>query len=435
VHFLVTVAVLGYAVTAGAPAGAPRLEPAPAAANALAAAARNGGAEAIADGAAAAARAHAEGWVDAGALAFFARGASLVADGRKALERVELAAAEEALRAAEAVYAPELARPAVADAAATAALWHGVALFELARRADADAAFRRALALEPLVMLTEAQVRPDVARAFAQARSPRPKTPLKITLSLPEATAAELLANPPRARVDERVDGQAVEIQPGARPEVDVTPGEHLVMARLSHTKQYASQESHTEPYAKNISHTLPYAELIDVPATGREVTIALAPDRDADALDALAEQPSEEGVNALLAALPVDETILLVSSHDLGATVFAAQRVRPGCATATLLGPRTDELWRRVEAADCRAGQPIDVLQAEPIAHPHPAPSLVNAPPVQSRPPAWRKPWLWVGLVGALGAGVVVVATVVPRAATYTVTLNAHSFGVGASP
>jgi hypothetical protein len=126
---------------------------------------------------------------------------------------------------------------------------------------------------------------------------------------------------------------------------------------------------------------------------------------------------------------------LIVAGGRDLGAPVMAGQRVQRDCATATVIAPRADELLRRADAAACRAGAAIDVLRAPPLAHPRPAPSLtarlVRPPP--ARAPVWRKPWLWVGIVGALGVGVVIVANVVPRAASYTGTLGFRSFALSA--
>jgi hypothetical protein len=394
VQFLVTVAVLAYVGPGGAPASE--------AARALADAARATGAEVIVDGAEAAVRAHAQGWVDASALAFFARGAALVADGRKALARVELAAAEEKLAAAEAVYAPELARPGAAGEAATAALWRGVALFELARRGDAERAFRRALALEPATTLTEAQVRPEVARAFAHQRLARAKA--RLTLQLKDL--------PPEVTL--RLDTQPLEVA-GDALQLSVEAGEHLLLA--------------TAPRA------LPQARLIDVPPAGLELALTLEPDRDAAALAMLREAPTEAGLTALFSALRVDEALIVAGGRDLGAPVLVAQRAQHECATATVIAPRADELLRRADAAACRPGTAIDLLRAPPLTHPRPAPSLTerHGPPPPARAPLWRKPWLWVGVVGAVGVGVVIVANVVPRAASFTGTLSFREFALSA--
>jgi hypothetical protein len=160
VHFLVTVAVLVSAPPSGG-AGARVGE----ATRALEAAERARGAEVIEDPAALVA----QGWTAEANLAFFGRGAQLVSDGRRALARVELDKAEARLADAERLYAPEAARPGVAPEWAEAAKWHGVALFELKRPEDAAREWSLAKRLEPASELTEAMVRPEVARAFAAA--------------------------------------------------------------------------------------------------------------------------------------------------------------------------------------------------------------------------------------------------------------------------
>ena len=133
----------------------------------------------------------AAGWTAERNLAFFGRGAALVAEGRRALERVELDEAEKRLGEAEAVYAPELGRPGVAAEWAEAATWHGVALFELKRRDEAAEAWGRAKALFTDTLLTEAMVRPEVARAFAAAPvGARPAAPAAATPGLADVPAA-----------------------------------------------------------------------------------------------------------------------------------------------------------------------------------------------------------------------------------------------------
>ncbi|MCA1665123.1 MAG: hypothetical protein LC659_12785, partial [Myxococcales bacterium] len=111
----------------------------------------------------------AAGWTAEANLAFFARGAQLVSDGRRALARVELEKAEALFGAAETIYRDEGARPGIASEWAEAAKWHGVALFELKRAPEAARAWALAKRLERGSELTEAAVRPEVARAFAAA--------------------------------------------------------------------------------------------------------------------------------------------------------------------------------------------------------------------------------------------------------------------------
>lgn len=308
-HFLVTVAVLVAAPPSGG-AGA-RLGEAKAA---LVAAEAARGADVVDDPAALAAA----GWTAERDLAFFARGARLVDDGRRALARVELDKAAERLDAAERVYAPELARPGVAEEWAEAAKWHGVALFELKRRDEAAQAWGRAKALFAGAMLTEAMVRPEVAQAFAAARA-------------------------------------------GERPAA-------------------AAPAATGDPFA-----------------------------------------------------LGVDDVIDAAIAIDGGRLTYAAARREPTCATEVVTATRAEEIVRRLHEAPCRAGAAPSVREAPVIAHPRPAPSLAGrVPGGERRPPVWRKPWLWVGVVGALGVGVVLAASLWPRDASYSATADYHSFALG---
>ncbi|HEY2749144.1 MAG TPA: hypothetical protein VGL86_31210, partial [Polyangia bacterium] len=159
-HFLVTVAVL----LSAPPSGGARARQVEATA-ALEAAERARGADVVEDPLGLVA----VGWTAESNLAFFARGAQLVSDGRRALARVELEKAEALFGDAEATYRPSAARPGVASEWAEAAKWHGVALFELKRAQEAAREWGLAKRLEPASELTEAMVRPEVARAFAAA--------------------------------------------------------------------------------------------------------------------------------------------------------------------------------------------------------------------------------------------------------------------------
>src|SRR5205807_1973184 len=136
------------------------------------------------------------GWVDEAALSFFARAQKKIADGRYALERVELERAESFFTDAERLVEPELVRPGAAEPPA-------------------------------------------------------------------EATIA--------------IDGRAL----GAGPvQIDVEPGEHLIVARAP--------------------GFLARAELVVVGENGFATELALAPDPGADALERLRARPDSSGAAAL---------------------------------------------------------------------------------------------------------------------------------------
>jgi hypothetical protein len=322
VHFLVTVAVLVYAPPSGR-AGARQAE----ATAALVAAERAVGAEVVEEPLALVAA----GWTAERNLAFFARGAQLVSDGRRALAHVELERAESFFAKAEAEYTPEAARPGVRQEWAETALWHGVALFELKRRPDATEAWKRAKALYPDTLLTEAMVRPEVARAFAAVARP-PALPLA-----------------------------------GAPPPL-----------------------------------------VLDV--------------------------PSVAGVEALRDTLGIDEVIVAAIAIDAGTLSYAATRRPAGCGTETIVSTKPDELVKRLGESTCLAEERIAVLEAPPIAHPRMSPSLASggASARDGRTPVWKKPWLWIGVVGALGVGVVLAVNLWPRDATYSAALDFHQFALG---
>jgi tetratricopeptide (TPR) repeat protein len=124
------------------------------------------------------------------ALAFFTEARAAIDEGRKALERVALEQAQAAFERAEKTLEAHRAEPGAATLAAAATLGRGVALFELGRGDEATHAFARAKALEPALELTEATVRPDVARAF---RAATPESIAPAPASVPDTSAVEAL--------------------------------------------------------------------------------------------------------------------------------------------------------------------------------------------------------------------------------------------------
>lgn len=302
-HFLVTVAVLVQAPPSGG--AAVRLAEAKAA---VVAAERARGVDVLEDAEAMLAA----GWTKESNLAFFARGAQLVSDGKRALQHVELDKAAALLAEAEQLYAAKDAWPGVRAEWAEAAKWHGVALFELKRAAEAHQAWAHAKALLPESPLTEADVRPEVARAFAAVR--------------PEAPA------------------EAVEAPRG----------------------------------------------LLDL----------------------------------------ADEVVDVLIAVDAGQLTYAAARDFDRCRTDPVVATSAVELVARLHAAGC--GRAVPLAELPVIAHPRPVPSLATATRAAERPHWWKKPWLWVGVVGAVGVGVVLAVSLWPRDASYSAVADFHSFALG---
>jgi len=313
VGFLVTVAVLVSAPPSGGAQA--RLGEARAA---IVRAERARGAEVLEDPAALVA----EGWTAEKNLGFFGKAAQLVSDGRRALARVELDKAEALLAQAESVYGAESARPGVAAEWALAATWHGVVLFELKRREEANRAWARAKSLVPDEPLTEAMVRPEVAKAFA-AVGPSARGSQEPS-DLPTPTAAEIVRR------------------------------------------------------------------------------------------------------------LGLDELVRVAIAIDAGTLTYAAARLGDGCASDVIVATNAEELVRRVNAATCRSGVVANVEGAEPIAHPRAAVVQGGARGASDhRTAVWRKPWLWAGVVGAIGVGVVLGVTLWPRQASYSAGLDYHAFAL----
>jgi len=138
--------------------------------------------------------------------------------------------------------------------------------------------------------------------------------------------------------------------------------------------------------------------------------------------------QPATADLRAL-----ADEIVHVAIAVDAGRLTYAAVRDFDGCTTDVVTATRADELVARLHAGGC--GREHVALEEVPaIAHPRPAPSLAKGTPGgERRTPVWRKPWLWVGVVGAVGVGVVLAASLWPRAPSYTATADFHSFALGA--
>ncbi len=269
------------------------------------------------------------GWIAEKRLAFFGEAARALEEGRRKLARVELEAAEAAFARAAALYEPHADLPGVRALWSEAEKWRGVAAYELKRRDDARGFFGVAKWLDGDAELTEAMVRPEVARAFAAA-------PIAM-IDKPDQLGDER----PRAPVD----------------------------------------------------------------------------------------------VTEMMFALGVDVVVDVAIAIDAGQLVYAATRREAGCMTDVVSAARADELVRRLEVVPCRGGAEVSVANAPVIAHPRAAPSLVKAMPGgggERRVAVWRKPWLWVGVVGALGVGVVLAASLWPRDATYSAVADFHSFALG---
>jgi len=361
----------------------------------------------VVDGAVEKARAeHARGWVAEGALGFFARGRALADEGRRALERVELEKAEDALARAEQLYGEELVRPGVAELWSAVALERGVALFELGRVEAARRAFRRAVALDPAAELTEAKVRPDVARAFADAIAAG-RARGRLTIYVVGAAPAQL-----------SIDGAAPVPAPAA---LEVAEGEHLVRA--------SAPGFH------------PQAALVDVGASGLEARLELARDAAAEQLSALHAHPAPDGVAALAALAGLDGVVAVAAGVDAGAlTLVGARLDARGCATplATVavgkrgLDAAAAELASKLSAAktECAPdGAEPALADAEPIAHPRPLPPPPPPPPPR-KPRFYERPWLWAGLLVVTSAAVGTTAALVSRGTTNSVTWDPHKFG-----
>src|SRR5581483_9942739 len=141
-------------------------------------------------------RAHAE--QQTGAL-LLRQGAvrELLSEGRRRLARVELEQAEAILQDAVDRGQGLIGLSGGVGLYAELLRWHGVALFELRRPAEASREFRRALTIVPAVGLTAADVRPDVVAAFRRVREGLSgKVPLTVVPRLLNPAGDAMIAVP-----------------------------------------------------------------------------------------------------------------------------------------------------------------------------------------------------------------------------------------------
>jgi hypothetical protein len=340
----------------------------------------------------------AHGWVNENELRFFARARAAEDQGRRHLERVELEHADEALGRAERLYEAELARPGVAPLWSQVALLHGVALYELGRAVEARAAFRRAVALEPSATLTEATVRPELARAFLEATPARP--PVRLTIE----------SEPPS---ELSVDGRAL----GRSPVTVEVPGPtHVVVARATGRR--------------------PEAALVDVDGA-LAVRLELAADLRVAALESLRARPSAAGVAQLAAALGLDGALVVAAGVDAGELILVGQRVSAaGCTTPpATVSLRGDALFTAATALveRTRAGQrcpgEVEVL-ASPALTGRRSIAAERAPAAPTRKPRfYERPWLWAGLLVVTSAAVALAATLAPQGTSYRVNVDGNAF------
>ncbi|HUS63631.1 MAG TPA: tetratricopeptide repeat protein [Kofleriaceae bacterium] len=407
-HTLVVLAVLVYAPPSGK-AGGPLAE----VAQALKRAVRASGGEVL-DSAIERGRAeHARGWVEEARLRFFQEARALAEEGRRALERVELARAEAALDKAEALYLPELQRPGVAALMSAVALDRGRALYDQGHTQAALQAFRRARALDPAAQLTEATVRPVVARAFQGAvLPPKAQGPLTLIATTPGATGVALALT---------VDGQPWVA--GDAPIV-VATGPHLVRAAAA--------------------GRLPVARLVEVTPEGARVELPLSADPDLEALAELRARPTRPGAVALARALGLDGVLAVAVGVDRGVTTLVGQRyTNTGCTTAVETEPAAgsldraaDALARRLAAARDRCdAPPTHILEAPAIAHPRPAPTPISDKPKPRKPKFYERPWLWAGLLAVTSVAVGVTAALVTREPTFQASLEGRRFSTLIAP
>ena len=345
--------------------------------------------------------AHRAGWVKEGELAFFAETERLGAEAQRALDRVELDEARATYAQVEQLLAGELRWPGAAARMSEAALERGVALFELKRTDEAQAAWQRAVALDPSAQLTEARVRPDVVRAFRAA------------------TAAKRTAS---VRVEVVPDGAEVQLGQGplqpAPVERELPAGEVLVRAAAP--------------------GRLPAAALASTSAS--PIRLELAPDELAASLERLRERPDAAGLRALGESLGVEDVMVAAVGVDAGQPVIVARRWRPGGCASELVSLHASSIelaakqavdrLRALPERDCARPEATAVLQAQPIAHPRaPAPLGPSVAEHHRRLRWYQQPWLYAGLLAVTAGTVGLAVGLQPSRTDVHATLNGTAF------
>lgn len=320
----------------------------------------------------------------------------LLGEGRRALSQVELERAVAVLGEAEGRVRELLSLGEAPALYAEVLRWRGVALLELNRPEAAAGCFRRAVALAPAALLTEADVRPDVVSAFARAAR---QAGLRVPLSIVPRVQGAALPAALLPSVVLLVDGvdmplSRVRGQPGV--ELRVPPGEHIVVLRVSGY----------EP----LVFTVPVTD-----EAGLDLALDVAPDPVFVELGALRRRPTLSGLGSLCGALDLDYVVVAAVPDEAGPGALGGQRfvcaARRLEAVREVRGAVPSEAERRPSLQ--AAAQLIDQLwQMEPagagdlawLERPPYVPVVAVRAGRGARPapvPLYRRPWLWIGVGG----------------------------------
>jgi hypothetical protein len=338
---------------------------------------------------------------------------ALLQEGRDRLARVDLEGAEGKLQEAEAKVRKVLLLPEAPALWAEVLRWRGVALFELRRQREAERAFRRALALRPGSALTEAEVRPEVVRAFRRtAAEMTERGRLRVAPRLGPSGSAP--GRVPAGLVSVAVDGVAAELSspggPGGFAQVEVQAGEHVVAVRAP--------------------GYVPQVEVVQVgegPGSAgkieREIEVRLEPDRSEVAAIGLRREPERAGQEVLCEALRLDSVVSVVSVVDGGERVLVGERhhcsgggptvpvLARGGALAGAAGQLLSGLWQ-VGFVDRGRGEGdgSGLMAHQVVRRPRAGTKRQG-----ERTSLWQRPWIWLG-AAAVSAGVILGVSLWPR-------------------
>lgn len=331
----------------------------------------------VADGVGEARTAIAAGAVPIETLQRFRRVREAVDEGWQAYLRVAVEFAAQRLATARTEAEALVALPGGIEVYADAALRLGVALGYLGRAKESEAVLQLALALDPDREITTTQFSPNVVNLVNAAR-----------VAQPGNQKLEITTSPPGAVI--RVDGKDV----GKSPLVlDVTRGQHLVVARLPDHRVVVQGVAVDEPAA---------------------LALALERDESAGRLAAgaalgLDERAQQQLVDAVLRFADLDEVVLVAETVRRGSPTLLAQRcsgLPARCSAVVDIGFETGG-----RAAAGRAAW--EAVRVGELRYPPTALSERGTTGPTGKCKWCRNPWVWTGVGAALVTGVIITLVV----------------------
>lgn len=349
---------------------------------------RVGGDEAVPDAASVARARLSAGAVARERLDVLSRARELAAEGWRAYLAVEPAFAEARLAEARRTLEAALGLDGALEVMADVSLRLGAVRLFAGRKAEAEAAFALAAALDPERDVSLRDFPPDVVDAYRRARERRATADAAAELEVVSADAATI-----------EIDGVPVGAAPVRRR---VAPGEHVVVARAG-AMRAGGRVVVARPGAQRVE------AIVDDDGAGRMLVKAeesLLPGTEAGRVAAI--------LSTVATWAELDEVLLLASTWRGGEPTLLGQRClampAPRCGPVMELRHRPRDARRAVATLIEKLPPPRPRLTQEPILFEDtrltsPEPPLPRRPPRRPESlPWWRDRWLWVG-AGALAA------------------------------